>query len=313
MPAARARANMAVMAVRALLGAGEAAITPGFLLVVSAWYRKEEQHFGSMLFFAMDAFFGLWILMIFYALGLHSTTIAGWRAIFPPRGGLLSSFLATPKTARWLTDDEKARANARLVINQQGEAEWGVAFNWAEARDALTDPMVLFTCAYSCNWTLLICMSCIAFAITGICLQAFLDNSLKWGRIAGYWISGFYPSSIFLIWSQTGPNVAGRTKKSVAQAMVFLTFSGGYIIGPQSFSSKDAPGYRPGLYFCVACYVFLALCLVVWRTWAKRENARRDRVVAASELSPAEAEIEGRLNGFKGLTDRQNIHFRYKY
>ncbi|ORY28955.1 major facilitator superfamily domain-containing protein [Naematelia encephala] len=380
-----------LMAVRTLLGIGEACVNPGFLIVISAWYKKDEQHFRSMLFLCvapndssvlpdgnfsmMDAFFALWILMVFYGLGVDSTKIQGWRSINLFLGAVsvvwsavLIFFLGTPKTVRWLTPEEKARAHARLVANQQGESESGVRVKWSEVREAFADPMSWFNVVfgllycmsaggiaafssyilqsfgatgaqsiayqipwYGCqflgevigswviyknpkkNWNLIICMICQAPALAGILLQALLNNDHKWGRIVGFWIGGFFPPSIFIVWSQTGLNVAGRTKKSVVQGMVAATFAVGYMIGPQAFQAKDAPGYRPGLYFCASCYGCLTIWSYVWRFWVARENARRDQIVAASGMDAKAAELEGRINALKGMTDRQNIHFRYKY
>ncbi|OAA55881.1 Major facilitator superfamily domain, general substrate transporter [Niveomyces insectorum RCEF 264] len=58
-----------LMAVRALLGILEAPINPGFLIIVTAWYKREEQVMRSMAFFAMNSFFSLFILMINYGIG----------------------------------------------------------------------------------------------------------------------------------------------------------------------------------------------------------------------------------------------------
>jgi ACS family allantoate permease-like MFS transporter len=38
------------MAVRTLLGILEAPVTPGFLVIVTAWYRREEQALRSLSF-----------------------------------------------------------------------------------------------------------------------------------------------------------------------------------------------------------------------------------------------------------------------
>jgi hypothetical protein len=42
--------KIAVMAVRTLLGILEAPISPGFLIIVTAWYRREEQVMRTMAF-----------------------------------------------------------------------------------------------------------------------------------------------------------------------------------------------------------------------------------------------------------------------
>ena len=75
--------------------------------------------------------------------------------------------------------------------------------------------------------------------------------------------------------------------------------------GPQAFRDQDAPSYRPGLYFCAACYALMCVLAVCWRFFVMRENRRRDRVVAEMGLSPQEWELQGRLNALKGMTDRQ--------
>lgn len=38
------------MAVRTLLGILEAPISPGFLIIITAWYKREEQVLRSMMF-----------------------------------------------------------------------------------------------------------------------------------------------------------------------------------------------------------------------------------------------------------------------
>lgn len=88
------------MAVRTILGLLESPISPGFLIIVTAWYKREEQLPRSMAFLsvvkrggastasltctrAMNSFFSLFILMINYAVGKAAigSSIPSWRAI----------------------------------------------------------------------------------------------------------------------------------------------------------------------------------------------------------------------------------------
>ena len=129
----------------------------------------------------------------------------------------------------------------------------------------------------------------------------------------GFWITGTYTPASFVIWSSTGLNVAGRTKKSTAQAIVFVTFCTGFCIGPQLFFASSAPEYRPGLYFCCACFIGILGVIVSWFFWVRWENARRDRRVEAMGLTKEQQELEGCLFGLEDMTDRQVNFYRNEF
>jgi MFS family permease len=110
--------------VRFLLGAFEAGMLPGIAYYLSRWYRRSELAFRLSLYIVMaplaGAFGGLLasgILKLDRFGGLHT-----WRMIFAIEGiitcGLsLIAFLTLtdrPETARWLTQDEKDLAIARV-------------------------------------------------------------------------------------------------------------------------------------------------------------------------------------------------------
>jgi MFS family permease len=110
--------------VRFLLGAFEAGMMPGIAYYLSRWYRRSELAFRLSLYIVMaplaGAFGGLLasgILKLDRFGGLHT-----WKMIFAIEGiitcGLsLIAFLTLtdrPETARWLTQDEKDLAIARV-------------------------------------------------------------------------------------------------------------------------------------------------------------------------------------------------------
>ncbi|KAL7425266.1 hypothetical protein Q5752_000954 [Cryptotrichosporon argae] len=366
-----------LMAVRTILGVLEAPVTPGFLIIISAWYRKEEQLARGMAFFAMNSFFSLFILMINYAVGHAALTgpIASWKAINLFLGSLsfvwgiiLIFTLVTPANARWLDDDGKAYARARLVRNQTGDSAKREPVNWAQVREAFADPATWFLClftfltmgasggfstfstiilqgmgldamdtiSYQLPWygwmfvatviigcivnryphrnlNLILTVVFLIPPVIGIFLEGLLPTSARWGRLSGFWITGSYCAPCYLLWSQVTLNVGGRTKKSTVQSLNFIAWCLGFIIGPQTFQASTAPEYRPGLYFCCACFLVAWLELFVWYAWVRHENARRDRLVAEMGISPEQAQLEGALLGLQDKTDRENIYFRYHY
>ncbi|KKY16186.1 putative mfs transporter [Diplodia seriata] len=119
--------------VRFLLGVFEAGMLPGIAYYLSRWYRRSELAFRLSLYIVMaplaGAFGGLLasaILKLDHFGGLHQ-----WRMIFAIEGiitiGLsLISFVTLtdrPETARWLTQEEKDLAIARVKSERVGATE----------------------------------------------------------------------------------------------------------------------------------------------------------------------------------------------
>ncbi|CEL11491.1 hypothetical protein ASPCAL14593 [Aspergillus calidoustus] len=115
----------AACGVRFLLGVFEAGMMPGISYYLSRWYRKRELAFRLSMYIVMaplaGAFGGLLASAI---LNLESFgSLKDWRMIFAIEGIItvgiaLIAFLTLtdrPETARWLTEEEKALAIARVV------------------------------------------------------------------------------------------------------------------------------------------------------------------------------------------------------
>ncbi|GAW26093.1 hypothetical protein SAMD00023353_2100380 [Rosellinia necatrix] len=117
--------------VRFLLGVFEAGMMPGISYYLSRWYRRSELTFRLSLFIVMaplaGAFGGLLasaILMLDHFGSLHS-----WRMIFGIEGiitsglSLIAFFTLTdrPETARWLTQEEKDLAIARVKSERMAQ------------------------------------------------------------------------------------------------------------------------------------------------------------------------------------------------
>ncbi|PVH72217.1 MFS general substrate transporter, partial [Cadophora sp. DSE1049] len=122
-----------ICAVRFLLGIFEAGMMPGIAYYLSRWYRRSELAFRLSLYIVMaplaGAFGGLLasgILKLSHFGSLHT-----WRMIFAIEGIItcLLSIIAfvtltdRPETARWLTQEEKDLAIARVKSERVGTTE----------------------------------------------------------------------------------------------------------------------------------------------------------------------------------------------
>ncbi|KAL0567517.1 hypothetical protein V5O48_014474 [Marasmius crinis-equi] len=117
--------------IRFALGAFEAGILPGLAYYLSRWYRRSELTFRIAIYIAMAPFSGAFGgLLASGILGLsHFGGLHRWRMIFAVEGiitcGLaVISFVTLtdrPETARWLSDEEKALAVARVKSERVGQ------------------------------------------------------------------------------------------------------------------------------------------------------------------------------------------------
>lgn len=123
----------AVSGVRFLLGLFEAGMLPGIAYYMSRWYRRSELAFRLSLYIVMaplaGAFGGLLASAILKLPNFGS--LERWRMIFAVEGiitcglGLIAFFTLTdrPATARWLSQDEKDLAVARVKSERVGTTE----------------------------------------------------------------------------------------------------------------------------------------------------------------------------------------------
>ncbi len=128
--------------------------------------------------------------------------------------------------------------------------------------------------------------------------------------LIGLPIMGFHPSSavryfgVFLVTAGSGVNVPvamsyqannirGQWKRAFASAL-FVSFGGfGGIAGSLIFRSEDAPGYRPGLYACMACAALPIIIVTALTLAFRRLNGQADR--GEKELECEEVSSGSRL------------------
>lgn len=81
-------------------------------------------------------------------------------------------------------------------------------------------------------------------SLAGALMIKLLPADHKVSRLAGLWLISAYASSFPTILSLVSSNICGHTKKATVNGMLFLGFCTGYIIGPQTFLAREAPGYK---------------------------------------------------------------------
>ncbi|KAI4946640.1 hypothetical protein J4E91_007330 [Alternaria rosae] len=145
----------AICGVRFLLGIFEAGMLPGIAYYMSRWYRRSELAFRLSLYIVMaplaGAFGGLLASAILTLDSFGSLT--RWRMIFAIEGivtcclALISFITLTdrPETARWLTQEEKDLAIARVKSERVGQNEVLDKLDRKKTLRGIFNPVVLAT------------------------------------------------------------------------------------------------------------------------------------------------------------------------
>jgi MFS transporter, ACS family, allantoate permease len=135
-------ASLAVL--RFLLGVCEVFTAPTVIQLLATWYTKKEQISRLPIWYSC---YGLaYIFGGFFAWCIYQANSMRWEAFFiflgcltSMLGFLLYFFLpASPTTARWLNEREKAIALERVRENKTGTEIWD--FNYSQLKEAFCDP-----------------------------------------------------------------------------------------------------------------------------------------------------------------------------
>ncbi|KAK4901190.1 hypothetical protein LTR27_001747 [Elasticomyces elasticus] len=150
-----------------------------------------------------------------------------------------------------------------------------------------------------------------------------------------YYITSVYPAISPLIYSWSGQNTAGDTKRKVTTGMLFIGASAGNIIGPNLYKPSEAPHYTRGLRSNLAlfCVIIILVGLgVAWiRVLNRRHAAERVRMGKSAQIIDLSMESnktlakhddavnDGKTAGtvgdkaFDDVTDLRNEDFIYVY
>jgi MFS family permease len=125
-PACKSFAGMAVN--RFLLGLLEATVNPGFVLIMSIWYKSAEQPLRLEAYYCTNGIATMFGGLIGYAVGHIRTGLPRWMYVFLIFGscsiamGIVTLLFLPdlPSTAKFLTEHERGIAVHRVAANRQG-------------------------------------------------------------------------------------------------------------------------------------------------------------------------------------------------
>lgn len=134
-------------------------MTPGFALLTSRWYTKDEQGLRTGIWFSFNGVAQIFGGCVAYGIATgtkeHGSAIEPWKIIFLVAGlltvavGLLFLWLIpdTQLNARWLSEKDRLLCIQRIKVNQQGigNRQWK-KYQFIEA---LTDPLAWAFVLYS--------------------------------------------------------------------------------------------------------------------------------------------------------------------
>ncbi|KAI9154843.1 allantoate permease [Paramyrothecium foliicola] len=150
--------------------------------------------------------------------------------------------------------------------------------------------------------------------------------------LAGYYIISFYPGISPLIYSWSGQNTGGDTKRKVTTGMLFIGASAGNIVGPFLFKPEEKPRYDRGikvnLGLFIALFVLIGAGMLLISVLNKKQAAKRkalgksEHIVDLSMASKKKEDGDDVLNqgdegvgekAFDDVTDMKNEDFIYVY
>ncbi|CBX97528.1 hypothetical protein IAQ61_007063 [Plenodomus lingam] len=148
----------------------------------------------------------------------------------------------------------------------------------------------------------------------------------------GYYMTSFYPGISPLIYSWSGQNTGGDTKRKVTTSILFVGASAGNIVGPHLFKPSERPYYHRGLRANLALFVAIMVFVILAVFWIKflnskhaatRESMGKAAIVVDTSMSDtkdvgAEGAESAQASGvgdkaFDDVTDVKNEDFIYVY
>ncbi|EXJ81045.1 hypothetical protein A1O3_07333 [Capronia epimyces CBS 606.96] len=354
-----------LIATRFFLGFMEAAVAPGFSIIVSLWYKRSEQPLRTGVWFLGNIVSGFFAGPLMYAFG-HIHSYPAWKIVFLTFGGLTVVWGAVmffilpdaPGKAWFFRPEDRPKAVLRINADSTGvkHNKWKMDQFW----EALCDPKAWFTAllmlatnipnggisnfaaivihgfGFSVNETFLVNMIVTAFqgffvlvvtigstylpnsrtyfmmagstiGLIGAVVIRQLDNSNIWARYSGYCLLSAYTTNFPMILVMNTSNNAGITKKTTVNAMSFVAYCVGNIVGPQLFFDSEAPNYPSGFAAMLVCFCVTILATFALRLYLIWCNKKKDRISGPVEDQALATELED------DRTDREMDHFRYIY
>ncbi|KAF7178216.1 hypothetical protein CNMCM7691_006888 [Aspergillus felis] len=174
-------------------------------------------------------------------------------------------------------------------------------------------------------------------AAVGTLLMIVVPREQKGVLLFGYYLVSCLAAITPLIYAWEAQNTAGDTKRKCTSAVVLVGMCAGNVIGPQLYSTSQAPLYRPGLISNLIMFVIVGVFAIMtnlYLVYLNRKQAKRRRELGKSahivdESMLSKRHLEGKAleleevapappaptedKGFSDTTDLKNEDFIYVY
>ncbi|KAF2704112.1 MFS general substrate transporter [Pleomassaria siparia CBS 279.74] len=285
-------------AARTFLGTLEASINPGTMIIFSMWYKRSEHPLRMGIWIGSAGIGYVLAGIASFGIGHIGGSLSSWKYMFLIWEAITTSwgvviYLVLPDSplkAGFLSAEER-----RGVIHRIRENETSM-----ENKQ--------FKKAQYLNARLAVIMVCLAPFLAGTIGTWLVPHSILYGRLVCLWISFSYTATWTLSMSVATANTAGHTKKVTTNAFLLIGYCLGNFISPFFFLAEQAPWYELGvgmMFFCIGVQVvsIVGLWVLLWN----RNRSRETATMSERDL------IKGYENGFRDLTDLENVHFEYVY
>lgn len=139
-----------------------------------------------------------------------------------------------------------------------------------------------------------------------ICCSLMMELKNDKGLLAAYYFFYFYWGPYVSMTTLSMANTSGHTKKTVVNAVNFISYCVSNIIAPQFFISTEAPTYKTGYSAILGFTAAAILSILVYGLGCYLENARRDRKYGNAVIKIEESGLD--------LTDKDKAeYFRYSW
>ncbi|KAL3450360.1 major facilitator superfamily domain-containing protein [Aspergillus insuetus] len=173
-----------IITARFFLGVGEASVAPGFALIVSMFYKREEQPSRQAAWWFGNCIANLIGGVVAYGIGnIGVSTINSWQLLFLFLGaitcalGFVTLILLPDSTEKtiFLKKTERKIAHQRIMKSKAGSNQTGV-FVWNQAWLALRDPQTW--CLFLYTFTVNLCNGGLT-SFNAIIIQGFGFSALR--------------------------------------------------------------------------------------------------------------------------------------
>ncbi|KAK5127272.1 hypothetical protein LTR08_004461 [Meristemomyces frigidus] len=338
-------------ALRFFLGMLEACVSPSLILIVSMWYKQNERAVRIGWFYAGNLSTSVVGGAVAYGVTFYEGSIAPWKLLYIILGALAIScgiivlcFLPdSPKTASFLSEEEKVAALERVRLDQAGTHNKHIKrYQIVETfKDVRTWVMFIII---MCLGSLLLDMPRAAiggFAVVavgwlsdrindrmtlvllftlpmliGMVIMTTMQFSGKKGVLEFAQLFQNLAAPCFpLCYAWNASNIGGHTKKVTVNAFTLFTFGVGSVVGTYIFLPRNAPGYISGKAAIVVLTVVMMVACAVMAyinvRWNRQKKVELEQLIAANGWTEDDVMREREKAAFSDLTDMENVFFNY--